>query len=120
ASSETLDILKAPMRVAGTTSHIADWLYYFTGSDRAALSASRDAVARISVPVAIIWGDRDDVTPLSQAHDLRALIPSASLKLLNDVGHIPQIEDPGTFNAALLAAIREIVSRKPAGPQAKN
>jgi len=119
ASGETLEILKAPMRVAGTTSHEADWLFYFLGSDRAALSASRDAIARIGVPVVMIWGDRDDVTPLAQAHDLRTPIPSASLKLLKDVGHIPQIEDPDAFNTALLAAIREIVSGNPAGPQAK-
>jgi pimeloyl-ACP methyl ester carboxylesterase len=110
ANSETLDILKAPMRVAGTTGHIADWLFYFTGSDRAALSASRDTVARIKVPVAMIWGDRDDVTPLAQASDLRSLMPSASLKVLNDVGHIPQIEDPAAFNAALIDAVKEVVS----------
>ncbi|AUC97624.1 alpha/beta hydrolase [Bradyrhizobium sp. SK17] len=114
ASGETLDILKAPMRVTGTTSHIADWLLYFTGSDRAALSASRDEVSKIKVPVAMIWGDRDDVTPLAQANDLRALIPQASLKVMQDVGHIPQIEDPAAFNAALIDAIRQLASADPA------
>ena len=116
ANSETLDILKAPMHVAGTTSHIADWLLYFTGSDRSALSSSRNAVSGIKVPVAMIWGDRDDVTPLAQANDFRSLVPSASLKVLNGVGHIPQIEDPDAFNAALIDAVREVVS---AGPHAK-
>jgi pimeloyl-ACP methyl ester carboxylesterase len=113
ASPEVLDILKAPMRVTGTTSHIADWLLYFTGSDRAALSASRDEVARIKVPVAMIWGERDDVTPLAQANDLRTLIPQAQLKVMQDVGHIPQIEDPTAFNAALLAAIRQVAAPRP-------
>ncbi|MBR0932457.1 alpha/beta hydrolase [Bradyrhizobium jicamae] len=110
ADDATLDILKAPMRVAGTTSHIADWLLYFAGSDRAALSSSRAEVARIAVPVAMIWGDRDDVTPLAQANDFRSLVPRASLKVLSDVGHIPQIEDPNVFNAALIAAIGGIVA----------
>ncbi|MBR0985761.1 alpha/beta fold hydrolase [Bradyrhizobium liaoningense] len=110
ATDATLDILKAPMRVEGTTSHIADWLLYFAGSDRSALSASRDEVARVELPVSIIWGDRDDVTPLAQANDLRSLIPSASLHVMRNVGHIPQIEDPDAFNAALLAAIREVIS----------
>jgi pimeloyl-ACP methyl ester carboxylesterase len=118
ANSETLEILKAPMRVADTTSHIADWLLYFMGSDRSALSSSRGAVSKIKVPVAMIWGDHDDVTPLAQANDLRSLIPSASLKVLNDVGHIPQIEDPDAFNAALIDAIREVVSAAPTGPRA--
>lgn len=110
ASDETLEILKAPMRVGGTTLCIADWLLYFAGSDRTALSASRDAVSKIKVPVAMIWGDRDDVTPLAQANDLRSLIPSASLRVMKDVGHIPQIEDPAAFNAVLIGAIREVAS----------
>ena len=111
AGEETLAILKAPMRVGGTTLAIADWLLYFAGSDRTALSASRDAVARIKVPVAMIWGDHDDVTPLAQANDLRTLIPSASLQVMKDVGHIPQIEDPAAFNAVLIGAIREVASK---------
>ena len=103
------------MRVAGTTSHIADWLLYFAGSDRVALSASRGEVSRIKVPVVMIWGDHDDVTPLAQANDLRSLVPSASLRLIKDVGHIPQIEDPDAFNAVLLAAIHEFGSAEAGG-----
>jgi pimeloyl-ACP methyl ester carboxylesterase len=106
ASGETLDILKAPMCVAGTTSPIADWLLYFTGSDGSALSALRDALSVVKVPVAMIWGDRDDITPLAQADDLGSLIPSASLKVMKGVGHIPQIKDPDAFKAVLIDAIR--------------
>lgn len=116
ASGETLEILKAPMRVTGTTTHIADWLLYFTGSDRSALSSSREAISRIRVPVAMIWGERDNVTPLAQANDFRSLVPSVSLKVLNDVGHIPQIEDPDAFNTALIEAIVKVVSAANAGP----
>ncbi len=108
ANDQTVDILKAPMRVAGTTSHIADWLLYFAGSDRVALSASRGEVSRIKVPVVMIWG-------VAQANDLRSLVPSASLRLIKDVGHIPQIEDPGAFNAVLLAAIHEFGSAEAGG-----
>ena len=114
ASDATLDILKAPMRIEGTTSHIADWLLDFSGFDRSALSASRDEGAKIKLPVAMIWGDRDDVTPLVQANDLRSLVPSASLHVMRDVGHIPQIEDPDAFNSVLLSAIREVMSVDPA------
>ena len=119
ANSDTLEILRAPMRVADTTSHIADWLLYFMGSDRTALSSSREAVSRISFPVVMIWRDRDDVTPLAQANDLRSLVPSASLKVLDDVGHIPQIEDPDAFNIALIDAIRKVVPTVPTGPPAR-
>ncbi len=53
-------------------------------------------------------------SPLAQANDLRALIPQASLKVMQDVGHIPQIEDPAAFNAALIDAIRQLASADPA------
>ena len=118
ADSDTVAILKAPMHVADTTSHVADWLLYFAGSDRSALSSSRGAVSRIRVPVLMIWGDHDDITPLAQADDFRSLVPFASLKVLNDVGHIPQIEDPDAFNVALTDAVRQIVSADPVGLRA--
>jgi pimeloyl-ACP methyl ester carboxylesterase len=66
----------------------------------------------------MIWGDHDDITPLAQADDFRSLVPFASLKVLNDVGHIPQIEDPDAFNVALTDAVRQIVSADPVGPRA--
>jgi pimeloyl-ACP methyl ester carboxylesterase len=66
----------------------------------------------------MIWGDSDDVTPLAQADDLRSLIPSAALKVLNDVGHVPQIEDPAAFNAALIAAVKAVVSADAAARRA--
>jgi pimeloyl-ACP methyl ester carboxylesterase len=71
----------------------------------------------IKLPVAMIWGDRDDVTPLAQANDLLSLVSSASLRVMRDVGHIPQIEDADAFNAVLLAAIREVVSAGTAAPR---
>ena len=45
-------------------------------------------------------------TPLDQATDLRTLMPQTRLTLLPGVGHIPQIEDPDAFNAALLSTIK--------------
>jgi len=53
----------------------------------------------------LIWGENDNVTPLDQAHDLQNLIPQATLSVLAGLGHIPQIEDPVAFNAALLKGL---------------
>jgi pimeloyl-ACP methyl ester carboxylesterase len=89
----------------GSTPDIADWLYYFLGADRAAQSADRAAYARIKMPVSILWGDKDTVTPLEQAHDLKGLLPQATLTILPGLGHIPHIEDPAAFNDALLTAL---------------
>lgn len=105
ALPEYVEILQRPLSRQNSTSDIADWLYYFAGSDRAAQSADRSAYARLKRPVAILWGELDTVTPLEQARDLNVLLPQAHLTLLPGLGHIPQIEDPKTFNDALLKTL---------------
>lgn len=54
------------------------------------------------MPVLVIWGDRDDLTPVPQGEDLAQLIPRAELVVLKKAGHIPAVEDPSAFNTALL------------------
>jgi pimeloyl-ACP methyl ester carboxylesterase len=109
ASSEYVAILQRPLEQRGSTSDIADWLYYFLGSDTHAASADRTAYAKLEVPVAILWGDKDTITPVEQALDLRTLLPpDTDLTLLPGLGHIPQIEDPGMFNDALLKTLGKL------------
>lgn len=105
ALPEYVEILQRPLSRQNSTSDIADWLYYFVGSDRAAQSADRSAYARLKQPVAILWGELDTVTPLEQGRDLNVLLPQAHLTLLPGLGHIPQIEDSQIFNDALLKAL---------------
>jgi pimeloyl-ACP methyl ester carboxylesterase len=106
ALPEFVAILQWPLRQRDSTSDIADWLYYFLGADTNAASADRTAYAKLEIPVAILWGDKDTITPLEQALDLRTLLPQqTSLTLLPGLGHIPQIEDPALFNDALLKTL---------------
>ena len=100
-----IDILQRPTRLRDSTPDIADWLYYFTSSDLTAQSADGTAYAQLKLPVAIIWGEKDSVTPMEQAQDLQHRLAQATLTILPGLGHIPQIEDPNLFNAALLKAI---------------
>ncbi|GLU37331.1 alpha/beta fold hydrolase [Pseudomonas sp. NBRC 100443] len=44
------------------------------------------------VPLRILWGERDRILPVASARALLAAMPSASLRLLPDVGHIPPLE----------------------------
>jgi pimeloyl-ACP methyl ester carboxylesterase len=109
ALPEFVAILQRPIAQRDSTPDIADWLYYFLGSDRDATSADRSAYARLMMPVAILWGDKDTVTPVDQALDLRTLLPpQTSLNLLPGLGHIPQIEDPEMFNDALLKTLGKL------------
>lgn len=108
ALPEYVEILQRPTVLRGSTSDIADWLYYFLGDDRGMLSADRGSYAGLKLPAAIIWGDKDTVTPMEQARDLHGLLPHATLTFLRGVGHIPQIEDPDMFNDALLRALKTL------------
>jgi pimeloyl-ACP methyl ester carboxylesterase len=108
ALPEYVDILQRPMTLRGSTPALADWLLYFTGADRDALSADRAAYSKLALKTAILWGELDSVTPLAQAQDLKSLWPNATLVTLPGVGHIPQIEDPDAFNAALLNLLKNM------------
>jgi len=48
----------------------------------------------IQVPVTVIWGDRDRLCLPGGADDLAAAIPHAKIRLLEGVGHTPQVEAP--------------------------
>ena len=58
------------------------------------------------MPVTLLWGDLDTITPPAQAKALEALLPRRRLVMLQGVGHIPQIEDVAAFNGALMLALR--------------
>jgi pimeloyl-ACP methyl ester carboxylesterase len=63
----------------------------------------RNLLARIHQPVAVIWGQRDRILPVSQATELKALLPQAELHLLPEVGHAPQEEAPEATAEILIA-----------------
>jgi pimeloyl-ACP methyl ester carboxylesterase len=47
----------------------------------------------ISVPVLIIWGEEDEVVPLSVGKQFRRDIPNSEMLILPQCGHIPQEEE---------------------------
>lgn len=60
----------------------------------------------LKIPVRILWGREDTLTPLDLTKVLTGNIPKAKLEILNGVGHIPMVEDIPLFDAALLRAVR--------------
>lgn len=109
ANDHYAEILLRPGAVAGTTAELARWLPALLVPPRDAQSTRAEAFRALDMPTAIIWGREDTTTPLAQGVELQALIPGADLIVLDDVGHIPQIEDPALFNAALIAALEKLV-----------
>ena len=119
---ERVAAYQLPMRRFSYGADIGDWAYAFAGAGCEA-SASLDplkitAWARNGPPVVLIWGTADTITPIAQARSLLRWMPEAKLVELPDVGHIPHIEDPTKFAAALLAAVgpAEPPVRPPSAP----
>jgi pimeloyl-ACP methyl ester carboxylesterase len=69
---------------------------------RQALEADlRDDLASAPMPVGLIWGASDRVVPYAGIDALRRLRPDAAVETLARTGHIPQLEDPQGFAAAV-------------------
>lgn len=96
-----VETIQQPMRRTGTTAAYAAWLPALFETDDGALSRRRAALAAIKPPVAIIWGETDTVTPLAQGQALAGITRARRFTVLKAVGHIPHVEAPREFTAAL-------------------
>lgn len=56
---------------------------------------------RIDVPTLIVWGAEDRLLPLAYAQEWGRLIPGAKVEVFADCGHVPPIEKPAEFVAAI-------------------
>lgn len=63
----------------------------------------------ISVPALIVIGERDIAGMRGNADELARRIPSAELTVLPGVGHLPNMEDPATFNRVVLDFFARVV-----------
>jgi non-heme chloroperoxidase len=80
--------------------------------------AERDAygkrdLARLTMPVALIWGERDGLFQLDCARAMAAAIPGARLYVLPGCGHAVHLECPRALASALLAVRRDVPPARP-------
>ena len=59
-------------------------------------------VKAIKAPTLVLWGKDDGLTPLGMGKAFVEDIPGAQLVVIDQCGHVPQMEKPSEFNAALL------------------
>jgi pimeloyl-ACP methyl ester carboxylesterase len=71
----------------------------------------RERLGEIRCPTLIVWGDQDVILPVEDASEFERLIPDSRKVVLEDVGHVPQLERPEAFNQCLL----EFLAREPVG-----
>jgi pimeloyl-ACP methyl ester carboxylesterase len=60
-----------------------------------------DQLPLLKIPTLVVWGARDRVFPQSQAKEAVAQLPEGSLTLVPECRHMPHVECPDLFLAAL-------------------
>jgi len=55
----------------------------------------------MNVPVCLIWGKQDTITPPEVAEDFNRLLPNATLHWIDKCGHAPMMERSDEFNTVL-------------------
>ena len=60
------------------------------------------SLQRITIPVLLVWGDRDRLVFHSGAEQVLSTVPGARLELLHGIGHCPQVETPARLVELLL------------------
>lgn len=58
------------------------------------------------LPTLIVWGDQDNIIPISHAYAAHEAINGSRLEVIEGSGHFPQIEDPTRFSEVLSDFIR--------------
>lgn len=79
-----LSTLRGVVGTEGQRVHATDRLYLAEG-----------------LPVLIIWGARDPIIPAQHAESAHSAMPGSRLEIFEGVGHLPQVEAPERFVAAL-------------------
>jgi pimeloyl-ACP methyl ester carboxylesterase len=114
---ERVAMLQQPMVVVGTTERIGEWLLPFVTAGESSMANKRSRYSALTMPALIFWGARDSITPIDQGRDIASLIPGAAWVELPRAGHIPAIEDPLGFDAALLQFLKERGPPRLRGPE---
>jgi pimeloyl-ACP methyl ester carboxylesterase len=66
----------------------------------------RDVLPSIEVPTLLLYGERDQRSPLHIAAELHARIPNSELLVIPGAGHMSNYDDDARFNNAVLTFLR--------------
>jgi pimeloyl-ACP methyl ester carboxylesterase len=67
----------------------------------------RERLPEIRQPTLIVWGEKDSIIPVRDAHEFERLIPDSRKVVMKDTGHIPMAERPGAFNDVMMDFLAE-------------
>lgn len=68
----------------------------------------REAAKTVRVPAMIIGSELDESTPPALSHELHASINGSELVMIPAAAHLSNVEQPGSFNSALLRFLAKV------------
>ncbi|WP_030694079.1 alpha/beta fold hydrolase [Streptomyces globisporus] len=69
----------------------------------------RETLTTVRVPALVVVGRDDTYTPVADAEEMHALLPHSTLAVIERAAHLPNLERPEEFDAALDAFLRALV-----------
>jgi len=79
----------------------------------AAYSATREAVAGLTMPALVLHGDEDSVVPFKWGEELAKILPQSRFVKIAGAGHNYLVAAPDAGNRAVLDFTRQIDARRP-------
>jgi 3-oxoadipate enol-lactonase len=61
-----------------------------------------DVFPQINIPTLAIVGRQDEFTPVDKAEEMKANLQDCKLVVIEDSGHMPNLEHPDEFNKVVL------------------
>ncbi len=61
----------------------------------------RKEIPKITIPVSLIWGKQDTITPPEVGEEFNQLLPNSELTFIDQCGHAAMMERPEEFNVIL-------------------
>src|SRR5262249_54738202 len=81
---------------------------YIKSLEATVMAPPQTRLGDIRVPTHVIVGSADRLTTPEMAREIAAQIPGAKLTVIDDAGHLSNIEKPAEFNAAAIAFLRGV------------
>ena len=108
----------ADLVAPGTRAEVLDWIRGAEGLHAAgyaqavrmmaAVDVARE-IAAVTCPVRVVSGELDTRTPpAANSKRIAAAAPNATLQMVPNCGHLPHLEYPEVFNAAVLQVLRAL------------
>ena len=71
----------------------------------------KEVLPKIDIPTLVIVGSEDEFTPVAKAEEMKATMKDCKMVVIDDAGHMPNLEHPEEFNEVVLAFLNKLSLR---------